>query len=207
MNDKEEKNITKESKDNRRDRLLSLWIAIIGAIALVVSAIIQIYPDISPNTPKEISNIKLEQIAQEIKAFSGTDGTVSSTANLQIAYEEEYIPKYILNYDIPEASLGFAGVAFEFRKSISVVDYDFVQFTVEFSHLGDDVEIYLADLAGNRAAVRISDNGSGKVESSVPLKNFGDVDLNALSEINFFTRNETENGGYDIVVSNIRFSK
>jgi hypothetical protein len=74
-----------------------------------------------------------------------------------------------------------------------------------FQTENDGIDIYLKDISNTSAHVRIIGTTVSETEEIIPLKNFGKVNLNAISEVKFYADSDFMNGSHEVAVHSIHF--
>jgi hypothetical protein len=127
---------TSDEKKNSRWKYLFGSGGVLGAFAIILAALIS-RPDIPPppptptieNQPRDINSFPFTAFAYE---GLGNPDVNAGYATLEIDQNGGEPIAYRLNYEIPDGSAGYGGLAFLFKESQDISHFTSVQVDIEF---------------------------------------------------------------------------
>ncbi len=181
-------------------------IAIIGLIGGLLIAILPPFVAKLAAAPTETKGLAMEQIEQKIFAYYGEAENVGGFAKIDLAYDGVHEkPSYILNYNIPGDKTGYAGVAFQFKKSLDVESYRAIEFEIRFDAANVPIDFYVKDANKNGATMRILSTGTDPLRMRYELTNFKGIEFNALKEVGFNADNTFSTGAHIVTIRSMQF--
>jgi hypothetical protein len=187
-------------------RITLMGTILVALISVLGNLILGYWQFISKPGPASESNLlAIEQIPQQVYAISGNNENLAGSANLQLLYGTRVLPTYILYYNTPKDKIGYAGLLFRFSQSVNISEYSAISFIILFQTENDGIDIYLKDISNTSARIRIIGSTVGETEEIIPLKNFAKVNLNAISEVKFYSDSGFMNGSHEVAIHSIQF--
>jgi hypothetical protein len=181
-------------------------IAIIGLIGGLLIAILPPFVAKLASTPAMPKGLSMEKIEQQVFAYYGEAENVGGFAKFDLAYDGvRERPSYVLNYNIPGDQAGYAGLAFQFKKSLNAESYQAIEFEIQFDAANVPIDFYLKDANKNGTRMRILSTGTDPIKMRYELSNFREIEFNALKEIGFNSDNTFSTGRHIVTIRAIQF--
>lgn len=140
-----------------------------------------------------------------------------STSFLTVTQNGSSDTDYILGYVLPDKDDGYAGLAFRFFEPVDLIDYEFVEVTINFWDTETKCDLGIKDITGSTDYVRLGDKlpinediivsviGNSHT-IKIPLKtNFESINKKVIKEIVFNVDTRFSRGKHTFTVSQVKF--
>jgi hypothetical protein len=192
-----------------------LWGIIIQAFAMIVVAVIGaiVGPIVTKcftgegcgnNEPKSIA---IETMPQNVFVYAGNNSPDGGWGAFSLIYDEKQLPNYKMEYFLPDDKYGYAGLVFKFVDGENLSAYQAIELTVVFGAGSDEIDLFIKDISYNSSSIRITGSGTDEMVLRYDLKNFHDINFNAVKEVGVFADNNFIKGSHQVLVKNVRFVK
>ncbi len=173
----------------------------------------------------EIENddiLSIESLPSYVIAYGGEDNlddTSEGTAILTIIYGEDMGTGYIVDYYLPDASDGYAGLAYKFLEPQDFSDYKFVEIKIDFGDERAGCDFYMKDISNKSDSVRLSNTIQSNTEMNVDIfgttqlvtiplsSSFDNINLSVIHDIGCNTYTSISTGNHTFIISGIKFLK
>jgi hypothetical protein len=151
--------------------------------------------------------LEIEQIPQHVFVFAGNNNPDGGYGTFDLIYQEGAHPVYQMTYSLPTGKYGYAGLVFQFPDGYDLSDYQEIKFSLHFQQPGDQIELYIRDIAGHNNTVQVGGNGQSELELGSAFSNFPDINFKAVKEIGWIASTTYAQGDHQLQVKDVYLVK